>query len=57
MLCTEAIFLKKSSSLVDRIVSFDPAGLHLLTLRILEPYPSKDTLTVMALSSYPFSLV
>ena len=57
MLCTEAIFLKKSSSLVARIVSFDPAGLHLLTLRILEPYPSKDTLTVMALSSYPFSLV
>ena len=43
MLCTGATFVKKSSCLVARIVSFDTAGLHLLTLRILVPYPSKDT--------------
>ena len=42
MLCTGATFLKKNSCLVARIVSFDAAGLHLLTFRILEPYPSKD---------------
>ena len=27
---------------VARIASFDISGLHLLTFRILEPYPSKD---------------
>ena len=43
MLCTGATFLKKNSCLVARIVSFDTAGLHLLTFCILEPYPSKDT--------------
>ena len=42
MLCTGATFLKKNSYLVARIVSFDAAGLHTLTFRILEPYPSKD---------------
>ena len=42
MLCTGATFLKKNSYLVARIVSFDAAGLHPLTFRILEPYPSKD---------------
>ena len=42
MLCTGATFVKKSSCLVASIVSFDTAGLHLLTFRILEPYPSKD---------------
>ena len=35
-------FVKKNSCLVARIVPFDTAGLHLLTFRILEPYPSKD---------------
>ena len=41
--CTGATFVKKSSCLVARIVSFDTAVLHLIiTLRILEPYPSKD---------------
>ena len=40
MLCTRATFVKKNSCLVARIVSFDTAGLHLLTFRILEPYPS-----------------
>ena len=39
MLCAEAIFVKKNSSLVVIIVSFDTAGLHLLTY---ESYPSKD---------------
>ena len=34
-------FVKKNSSLVARIVSFDTAGLHLLAFRTLEPYPSK----------------
>ena len=42
MLCTEVTFVKKNSCLVARIVSFDTAGLYLLTSRILEPYPSKD---------------
>ena len=42
MPCTGATFVKKNSCLVARIVSFDTAGLHLLTFRILEPYPSKD---------------
>ena len=31
------------SCLVARKVSFDTAGLHILTFHILEPYPSKDT--------------
>ena len=39
--CTKATFVKASSCLVARIVSFDNAGLHLLTYRILEPYPTK----------------
>ena len=42
MLCTGVTFVKKNSCLVARILSFDTAGLHLLTFRILEPYPSKD---------------
>ena len=43
MLCTGAIFAKKSSSrIVARIVPYYTAGLHLLTFHILEPYPSKD---------------
>ena len=42
MLCTGATFVKKSSCLVARIVPFDTVGRHLLTFRILEPYPSKD---------------
>ena len=47
MLCTGAIFVKESSFLVARIVSFGTVCLHLLTFRILEPYPSKDILTLM----------
>ena len=42
MLCTGATFVKKNSCLVARIVPFDTVSLHLLTFRILEPYPSKD---------------
>ena len=42
MLCKGAVFVKKDSCLVARIVLFDTAGLHLLIFRILEPYPSKD---------------
>ena len=42
IICTGATFVKKNSCIVARIVSFDAAGLHLLTFRILEPYPSKD---------------
>ena len=52
-----AIFVKKNSYLVARMVSFDIVGLHLLTFRILEPYPSKNFLTLMALLKYPLSLV
>ena len=42
MVCTGVTFVMKISCLVARIVSFDTAGLHLLTFRILEPYPSKN---------------
>ena len=49
MLCVWAIFVKKNSYLVARIVSFDTVGLHLLTFRILESHPSKDILTLMTL--------
>ena len=42
MLRTGANFVKKNSCLVARVVPFDTAGLYLLTLRIIEPYPSKD---------------
>ena len=42
MLCMGATFVKKNSCFVARIVPFDTVGLHLLTFRILEPYPSKD---------------
>ena len=41
MLCTGATFVK-NSCLVARIVTLDTVGLHLLTFRTLEPYPSKD---------------
>ena len=49
MHCTGATFVKKNSCLVAKIASFNTIGLHLLTFRILEPYPSKDILTLMAL--------
>ena len=42
MLCTGPTFVKINSCLVARIVTFDTAGLHLLTFHILELYPSKD---------------
>ena len=42
MLWTGATFVKKNSCLVATTVSFDIAGLHLLTFRILEPYRLKD---------------
>ena len=41
-LCAGATFVKIKPCLVAKIVSFDTAGLHLLTFRILEPHPSKD---------------
>ena len=58
LVCTEATFVRKNSCLVSRIVPFDTVGLHLLTFRVLEPYPSEDialelshaNLTLMALS-------
>ena len=42
ILCAGAAFVEKNSSLIARIVSFDTASLHLFTVHILEPYPSKD---------------
>ena len=42
MLCMGATFVKKYSCLDAKIVSFDTAGLHLLSFRILEPCLSKD---------------
>ena len=56
-LCTGATLVKKNSCLVAKIVSFDTIGLHLLTFHILEPYPSKDILTLIALLWYPLSLI
>ena len=53
MLCTGATFLEKNSCLVARIVTFDTAGLHLRTFRILESYLSKDT--VLSLMSVTLS--
>ena len=50
MLCTGATFVKKNSSLVARIVSFNTVGLHVYAFRISEPFPSKDILTLLALS-------
>ena len=50
MLCMVTTFVKENSCLVARIVSFDIVGLHLLTFHILEPHPSKDILTLMALT-------
>ena len=49
MLCTEATFAKKKFCLVARIVSFDTVVINLHNFRILEPYPSKDILTLMVL--------
>ena len=49
MLCTEATFVKKNSSLVATIVSVNTVGLQALTFRILEPYPTKDILVSMEL--------
>ena len=40
--CTGATFVKRNFCIVAGIASFDTAGLHLVTFRILEPYPSKD---------------
>ena len=42
MFCAGATFVKKSSSLVAKIIPFNTEGLHLLTFRILKPYPTKD---------------
>ena len=42
MLCTGAIFAKKNSCLVARIVPHSTAGLQLLPFHTLEPNPSKD---------------
>ena len=42
MFCMKATFVKRISCQVARIVSFDTAGLHGITFRILEPSPSKD---------------
>ena len=56
--CTGATFAKKKNScLVARIASFDIVGLHLLTFRILEPYPYKDILILTALLWYPLSII
>ena len=49
MICMGATFVNNNSCLFDRIVSIDTVGLHILTFRILEPYPSKDILTLMVL--------
>ena len=50
MLCTGATFVTRNSCVAARIVSFDTAGLHLLTSRILEPYLSKDIELVISVT-------
>ena len=52
MHCTGATFVKKNSCLAARIVTFDTAGLHLLTFRILEPHPSKDIELISVMLSH-----
>ena len=52
MLWAGANFVKKNSCLVARIVSFDIAGLQLLTFRILEPYPFKIELDLSHVISH-----
>ena len=42
MLCTGTIFVKINFCLVARINLSGTEGLHLLTFRVLNPYPSKD---------------
>ena len=42
MLFKRATCVKKNFCLFTIIISFDIAGLHQLTFRILEPYLSKD---------------
>ena len=42
LLCTGATIVKENSCLVARVVTFDTAGLHLLTFSISGPYQSKD---------------
>ena len=49
MLFTGATFVKKNSCSAARVDSFDTIGLHLLIFCILEPYLSKDILTLIAL--------
>ena len=50
MLCTGATFVTRNSCVAARIVSFDTAGLHLLTSRILELYSSKDIELVISVA-------
>ena len=52
MLYTGAAFVKKNSCLVARIVSFNTAGLHLLTCHFVEPYPSKDLNLISVMLSH-----
>ena len=42
VLCAGVNFAKKNFCFVARIVPYYTAGLHLLTLHILEPYHCKD---------------
>ena len=42
MLFTGANFAKENSGLAARIVVYYTASMHLLTVHILRPYPSKD---------------
>ena len=50
ILSTGATFVTRNSCVAARIVSFDTAGLHLLTSRILEPYSSKDIELVISVT-------
>ena len=50
MLSTGATFVNKNPCLVTGIVSFDTAGLHLLTFCILEPYTRPKILSLISVT-------
>ena len=52
-----AAFGTKNSCLVARIFSFDIAGMHLITLRILEEHTSKILSLIAVINDANFTLM
>ena len=57
ILCMGAAFGTKNSCLVARIFSFDIAGMHLITLRILEEHTSKILSLISVINDANFTLM